>query len=118
MALIDRLRAVQDRLGTLNTRFGLPQYPAVTLRGPGGDVVVTPSPRVTSPGPSDVRRYEIANVEALETDLALSGLSRTYPRTQVAEASYVIGGRTYRTIWVDDTRSTTWSILLREVRNR
>lgn len=88
--LLDRLRAVNDRLGTLPAKFGVPTYQQVVLLWSGSATVLTPQPQVLEVDPRRVGQYLANNVEISPDDLMVKGISRAYPEQLLVEATYIL----------------------------
>lgn len=88
--LVERLRAVNDRLGTLPAKFGDPTYQQVVLLLDGVATVLTPQPQVLEVDPRRVGQYLANNVEVGSDDLVVKGISRAYPEQLLVEATYIL----------------------------
>lgn len=126
--LVDRLRAVNDRLGTLPAKFGDPNYQQVVLLWEGTTTVLTPQPQVLEVDPRRVGQYLANNVEISPDDLIVKGISRGYPDRLLVEATYILNatqnaygeweGKRAECANLDRSQLMTYTALVKEFRYR
>lgn len=126
--LVDRLRAVNDRLGTLPSKFGDPTYQQVVLLWDGTATVLTPQPQVLEVDPRRVGQYLANNVEISPDDLIVKGISRSYPDRLLVEATYILNatqnaygeweGKRAECLNLDRSQLMTYTALVKEFRYR
>lgn len=126
--LVSRLRAVNDRIGVLPSKLGVPQYQKVVLLWEGQATVLTPQPQVLEVDPRRVGQYLANNVEISPDDLMVKGVSRAYPEQLLVEATYILNatqnaygewqGKRAECLNLDRSQLMTYTALVKEYRYR
>lgn len=129
MSLIDRLRSVNDRVQTLNSRFGDPRYIKVAVLSPDGTYTeLEPDPKVTEVNPRLIAQWLAVGVEIALDDRLIAGVSRSHPYETVAKSKYFLNavettpgiftGQKAEVIAVSTTDILTYDVIVRRYRGR
>lgn len=111
-----------DRIYGISDKLGVPQHVdfAYTDRASGVTTPVLPRPRAYKLG--SLSSYQLqgwlgSNVDLHESDLVISGLSRTHAKIKDA-AVCTIDGQPHTVLYLDEGRTVTLSVLVRAERVR
>lgn len=129
MSLVDRLRSVNDRLQTLNSRFGDPRYIKVAVLNPDGVfTLLEPNPKVTEVNPRLIAQWLAVGVEIALDDRLIAGVSRSVAYDTVAKSKYFLNaqettpgvytGQKAEVISVSTTDMLTYDVIVRRYRSR
>lgn len=129
MALVQRLQRVHDRMQTLASDFGIPQYGNVVIQQGTTQTLLDPRPRIMSMTSYDVVKFLSNNVEINADDRWLEGVSRVYTDTQLSQSKFILNavrvndsspwtGLNAEVLFMDKNRLMDWKILVRPLRRR
>lgn len=119
MSLVDRMIQVYDRTYKISDRLGVKQHVDFSYRDRLTSLVtvVTPRPRAGNPPTSKMMLWQQNNVEVTNNDTYITGISRTYSGIKNG-ATCTVNGKPHTIMWIDDTQSVTFNILVKPERAR